>query len=220
MNPLMNPLMNPRMNHRMTSSLVALSLALAGCSVFERTSPSTEQFMLVPQPVRAHEGASLGSVVVRRVLVQRPYDTRSFVYHTTNGQWRVDAYNGFLADPSDMIGDAMSRALEGSRRFSLVTSAVVAVPTDLAAEVVVESFHSDYTDPSKPVAVVRMRTYLLERGKGSAVRTVLEGSATQAIASASPGAVAEALSVAVAKAIDQVISQLPKDAAVAAASQG
>lgn len=208
------------MTHRTTSSLAALAIALSGCSVFERASPSTEQFMLVPQPVSAHEGASLGSVVVRRVLVQRPFDTRSFVYHTTNGQWRVDAYNGFLADPSDMIGDAVARALEGSRRFSLVTTAVVAVPTDLAAEVVVESFHSDYTDPSKPVAIVRMRTYILERGKGSAVRSVLEAGATQSIASSSPGAVAEALSVAVAKAIDQTISQLPKTASVAAASGG
>jgi len=202
------------------AALAAISIALAGCSIFERNSPSSEQFMLVPQPVTAHKGASLGSVVVRRVLVQRPYDTRSFVYHTTNGQWRVDAYNGFLADPSDMIGDAMARALEGSGRFSLVTTAIVAVPTDLAAEVVVESFHSDYTDPSKPVAVVRMRAYLLERNKGSAVRTVLEGSATQAIASASPGAVADSLSVAVAKAIDQLISQLPKTASVAAAAGG
>lgn len=208
------------MIHRIASSLAALSIALSGCSVFERSSPSTEQFMLVPQPVAAHEGASLGSVVVRRVLVQRPFDTRSFVYHTTNGQWRVDAYNGFLTDPSDMIGDAVARAFEGSRRFGLVTTSVVAVPTDLAAEVVVESFHSDYTDPSKPVAVVRMRTYILERKKGNAVQTVLEAGATQAIASSSPGSVAEALSVAVAKAIDQTISQLPKNGFPAAASGG
>jgi len=184
------------------AALVMLSLSCSGCNLLDRKAPNAEQFMLTPQPAVAHEGASLGSVVVRRA----------------NGRWRVDAYTGFLADPSDMIADAMSRAFEGSRRFSMVTSAAVAVPTDLAAEAVVESFHSDYTDPSKPVAVVRMRTYLLARNEGHTVRAAIESSASEPIAASSPNAVAAALSVAVARAIDGAVSQLPKDGSVASAA--
>lgn len=200
------------------AAAATLALACAGCSLFDRTSPNAEQFMLAPQPVVAHEGASLGSVVVRRVLIQRPFDSRGFVYRMANGQWRVDAYSGFLADPSDMIAEAMARAFEGSRRFSMVTTAAVAVPTDLAAEAVVESFHSDYSDPAKPVAVVRMRTYILARNEGHAVRAALESGASEPIASSSPNAVAAALSVAVARAIDGAVSQLPKDAPAASAA--
>ena len=200
------------------AALVMLSLSCSGCNLLDRKAPNAEQFMLTPQPAVAHEGASLGSVVVRRVLIQRPFDSRGFVYKMANGQWRVDAYSGFLADPSDMIADAMTRAFEGSRRFRMVTSAAVAVPTDLAAEAVVESFHSDYTDPSKPVAVVRMRTYLLARNEGHTVRAAIESSASEPIAASSPNAVAAALSVAVARAIDGAVSQLPKDGSVASAA--
>ena len=197
------------------AALVMLSLSCSGCNLLDRKAPNAEQFMLTPQPAVAHEGASLGSVVVRRVLIQRPFDSRGFVYKMANGQWRVDAYNGFLADPSDMIADAMARAFEGSRRFSMVTSAAVAVPTDLAAEAVVESFHSDYSDPTKPVAVVRMRLYILARNEGHSVRAVLESSASAPVESSSPSAVAAALSVAVARALDGAVSQLPKAASVA-----
>ena len=197
------------------AAATTLALACSGCNLFDRTSPNAEQFMLTPQPVAVHEGPSLGSVVVRRVLIQRPFDARGFVYRMANGQWRVDAYNGFLADPSDMIADAMARAFEGSRRFSMVTTAAVAVPTDLAAEAVVESFHCDYSDPAKPVAVVRMRMYILARNEGHAVRAALESSASAPVESSSPSAVAAALSVAVARALDGAVSQLPKAASVA-----
>jgi hypothetical protein len=63
-----------------------------------------------------------------------------------------------------------------------------------------------------------MRTYILARNEGHAVRAAIESSASEPIASSSPNAVAAALSVAVARAIDGAVSQLPKDASVASAA--
>ena len=212
--------MDTRTLHRPLLASIALSL-VAGCGLLNRETPSSAQFMLHPAPQPPKEGGSLGSVVVRRVAVQRPFDTRGFVYRTTNDQWRVDAYNAFLADPGDMFTQALTRAFESSKRFSLVSPATMSAPTDLAAESVVEEFYTDFTDAGRPVAVVRMRTYLIDRDRtkpDAGVRVVLEASASQPLASGAPRDVAEALGIATAHAIDSVVSQLPK--AVAAAPAG
>ena len=205
-----------RLHHHASRTLRAVACALValsavGCNPFNRETPSTAQFMLTPQPTVAHEGVRLGTLAVRRVAVQSPFDTRGFVYRTTHDQWRTDAYNAFLADPGDMIGNAMVHALDGSGRFTLVTSGALTAATDLAAESVVEEFFSDFSEPAHPVARVSLRIYLLDRSKMGAVRAVLAGAAVEPIASDAPGAVSDALSVAVAKAIDQAIAQLPPE---------
>lgn len=212
--------MHTRTLHRPLIASIALVLA-GGCGFLDRQSPSSAQFMLTPPPQAAREGGSLGSVVVRRIAVERPFDTRGFVYRTTNGQWRVDAYNAFLADPGDMLTQALTRAFESSKRFSLVSPPTMSAPTDLAAESVLEEFYTDFTDATRPLAVVRIRTYLIDRDRtkpAAGVRVVLEASATEPLASGEPRAVAEALSAATATAIDSVVAQLPK--AVAAAPAG
>ena len=195
--------------------VVPLALPLTGCSVLDRDAPGSSYFMLAQPRQTAEKGEPLGSILVRRASVQRPFDARGFVYHLSNGQWRTDAYNGFLADPGDMITDAVARALEDCGRFSWIAPASSTVPTDLSAETVVESFYCDFTDPGAPVAVVRMRTYLLDRAdSGVRMRLLLEGAGTAPIADNAPRSVADALGVAVSVALRGVVSQLPKDGAI------
>ena len=187
--------------------------AAVGCSPFDRDAPSASHFMLAPPQQTAHAGAPLGSIVVRRVAVQRPFDSRGFVYRLSNGQWRKDSYNGFLADPSDMVTDALARALERSGRFAWVSPPTGTAPTDLAAETMVESFHCDFSDPGQPVAIVRLRMYLLDRAdSGVRMKALLDGAGTAPLADGSPRAVADALGIAVSIALDGVISQLPQGA--------
>jgi ABC-type uncharacterized transport system auxiliary subunit len=205
---------------RTIPTVFALSLLLAGCSVFNRESPSAAHFMLAPARESVLHTAPKGSIIVRRVTVQRPFDVRGFVYRMVNGQWRVDSYNGFLADPGDMIGDALVRALEDSGCFTRAETAAVSVPTDFAAETVVESFYADFSDPAKPVAVVRMRTYVVDRRKGgSPVYCVSTGEGSAPITPGSPESVADAMSAAVAQAIHATIVGIPMSAAAAADSR-
>lgn len=189
---------------------VLLALAPAACNVLDRPSPNAAHFMLVVPPQPPVAGGSLGSVSVRRATVQRPYDVRGFVYHTTDGQWRVDAYNGFLADPSDMVTAALTSAMRASTRFALVAQPSVSVSTDLVAESVVDEFFADFAGPGKPVARVRMRIYLLERGSLGSPRAVLEAEGVAELADGSPRAVADGMGEALAKAIGGVISRLPQ----------
>lgn len=207
------PAIKERTMRTTTRSILAslvLALAPAACNLLDRPAPNASHFMLAVPAQSPAQGAPLGSVAVRRAMVQRPYDVRGFVYRTTEGQWRVDAYNGFLADPSDMVTEAMVAALRASTRFSLVAQPSVSVSTDLVAESVVEEFFSDFSGNGKPVAKVRIRTYLLERGRLADPRAVLVASGEAELADGSPGAVSDALGVALARAIDGLVSQLPK----------
>ena len=215
------PMKNRSVSRRLLA-LCAAAAAIAGCANLERDSPSSAYFMLAPppQPQPEQSGAPLGSVVVRRTAVQRPFESRGFVYRLSNGQWRTDAYNGFLADPSDMVTDALSRALERSGRFAWVGPSTGTAPTDLAAESVVEAFYCDFSNPREPVAVVRLRAYLLDRAdSGVRMRLALDGAGTAPLADGSPRAVADGLGVALSVALNGVISQLPQAAGAAPESR-
>jgi len=199
---------------RRVLAFCAAAAACAGCANLERDSPSSAHFMLAPPPQTAQPGEPLGSIAVRRVAVQRPFDSRGFVYRLSNGQWRTDSYNGFLADPGDMITDALSRALERSGRFSWISPPGGTAPTDLSAEAQVESFYCDFSDAGQPVAIVRLRVYLLERAdSGVRMKLLLDGAGTAPLADGSPRAVADALGAALSIALQGVVSQLPQGAA-------
>lgn len=201
-----------------TSSLTLLALlcavSLTSCDVFDRDAPTDAYFLLAPAAQPKVDGAKLGSVVLRRASVVRPFGERGFVYKLSNGQWRIDAYNGFLADPIDMITDALLRDFDSSGRFTFVAGAGIVTATDFAAEVLVEEFFTDFTDPAKGVAVVSLRAYLVDRRtERGGVHCTLLGTGRVPLHNGSPMAVAEALSAATAQAIAGVVSSLPASTA-------
>src|SRR4051794_10877661 len=96
---------------RFARALIALSTAATGvlaasCGSLSQPAPARAFFAIdLAAPPRAatsaapHEEAptaSPGAAVlrVRRLRVAAPYDARSFVYRTPQGQFRADYYNG------------------------------------------------------------------------------------------------------------------------------
>jgi len=192
-------------------ALLAVSAALlGGCSIFDRPAPTASHFLLdVPAQPRA-EGAALGSLVVRRATAISPYDSRGFVYRLANGEWRVDTYNGFLTEPTDMVSDAMMRGFEQCGRFALVTGPGFTSATDYAAETVMEAFYADFSDPARPMAVVQLRTYITDRsGGGAGVLQTLVVEARVPLPDGTPRGVSEGMSGAVGQAIAQLVAKLP-----------
>jgi ABC-type uncharacterized transport system auxiliary subunit len=188
----------------------AAVLLLGACSVFDRDAPTASHFLLAPPAQAKVDGVALGSIMVRGASAVRPFDAQGFVYKLSNGQWRIDAYNGFLASPPDMVTEAMVRACAQSGRFTTVAAAGLATQTDLALETVVQDFYADFTDRAAPLAVVQLRTYVLDRrsGRGQVLRQ-LDGKASEPLADGSPKAVVDALSVATAEAIAAIVAQFP-----------
>jgi ABC-type uncharacterized transport system auxiliary subunit len=192
------------------AAALAAAALLGGCSMFDRPAPTASHFLLdVPAQPRA-EGAVLGSIVVRRATAISPYDARGFVYRLANGEWRIDAYNGFLTEPSDMISDALMRGLGQTGRFGLVSGPGFVATTDFALETVVEAFYADFSDPARPAAVVQLRSYVTDRsgGVGSVLQS-LSADARVALPDGSPRGVSQGMSAAVGEAIARLVAQLP-----------
>jgi ABC-type uncharacterized transport system auxiliary subunit len=205
-----------RLHARLLAFAFALAAAalpvLAGCSLLERNYQPTASYLIAPPPQPPIEGERFGSMTVSRFGAIPPFDGRPFLYHATDGTWRADAYAGFIATPSDMVSEALSRALEQSGRAAIVGSDGVAMRFDFSIDGVVEAFYADFTDPAAPKAVVQLRGYLLDRRKGAPKLVAqLRGSGTAPIAAAEPGRVAEALSAATGVAIQRLLAELPRN---------
>ena len=198
-------------------------IGLGGCSLFDRGFQPSASYLIAPPQQSPMKGEKLGSVMITRFSAIPPFDGKPFLYHNTDGTWRQDPYAGFIANPTDMISDALSRALEQSGRCEMVGVEGVAMRFDFSIEGVIEAFYADFSAPDAPKAVVRVRAYLLDRRAG-APRLVdqMVGSGTAPIAAAEPGKVADALSAAVGTAIhallEDMAGELPKASPAQAAS--
>ena len=206
----------PRLSHAVPSVVRTLALAcavgLAGCSLFDRGFQPSASYLISPPPQPPVAGDKLGSVMVTRFGAIPPHDGKSFLYHNTDGTWRQDPYAGFIANPSDMMSDALARALEQSGRCGMVGVEGVAMRFDFSIEGVIEAFYADFSQPGAPKAVVRVRAYLIDRRVGAPkLVDQMVGSGTAPIAAAEPGKVAEALSAAAGAAIHAMLEDLAKD---------
>lgn len=189
----------------------AAALAPAGCRLLGGPAPNYTQYLLAPPAMAAVAGPKLGSISIREFTAISPFDMSAFVYRNTDGSWRIDPYDGFAADPSEMIAAALVDAFDASTRFDLVAYDALAARTDLLLEGVIEDFHSDFQAAGAHESMVRLRVYISRRHggrRGVVFSTVAEGRA--AIAAQTPGAVAEALSAATGVALDKIVKALPE----------
>jgi ABC-type uncharacterized transport system auxiliary subunit len=184
-------------------------IGLGGCSLFDRGFQPSASYLIAPPQQSPMKGEKLGSVMITRFSAIPPFDGKPFLYHNTDGTWRQDPYAGFIANPTDMISDAVSRALEQSGRCEMVGVEGVAMRFDFSIEGVIESFHADFSEPAEPKAVVKLRAYLLDRRAGAPkLVDQMVGVGTAPIAASEPGKVADAMSAATGVAIHSLLEDL------------
>jgi ABC-type uncharacterized transport system auxiliary subunit len=211
--------MNESTAHSVVTRALAAALATAlpaaaGCSLLERPEAGGAQYMMALPAQQPVEGGKLGTVMVARFSAIPPFDARPFLYRTSDGTWRLDAYNGFMSDPSDMLCEGFARALERSGRFTMVGIEGISVRCDVTLDGIIEGFYADYSDKGAPAAIVEVRAYLLD-GRGSRTRLVAQmmGRGRAPISGADPSDVAAAFSAATGEAIDAVVRALPAEMA-------
>jgi ABC-type uncharacterized transport system auxiliary subunit len=186
--------------------------ALGGCSLFDRGYQPSASYLIAPPPQAPLKGEKLGSVMITRFGAIPPFDAKPFLYHNTDGTWRQDPYAGFIANPSDMISEALARALEQSSRCEMVGVEGVAMRFDFSIEGVIEAFYADFSEPGAPKAVVKLRAYLLDRRAGAPkLVDQMVGTGTAPIPAAEPGKVADAMSVATGIAINAMLQDLASE---------
>ena len=106
------------------AAVVAIALALAGCSV-TRPSPVKQTFLLDPPLPPAVAKAQPGTLRVDVVNVAAPYRGRGFVFRESDLRYETDFYNEFIVAPAANITEATTRGLQRAGTFSRVVASVM-----------------------------------------------------------------------------------------------
>jgi cholesterol transport system auxiliary component len=193
------------------AAAAALALALAGCSA-TRTSPVKQTYLLDPPPPAAVAKAQASTLRVDAVNVAAPYRGRGFVFRESDLRYETDYYNEFIVAPAANIAEVTARGLQKAGAFSRVTGPGAPVDADWLLEGFVNALYGDTREAAKPAAEVSITYYLTRAEGGSGVPLwSREYSRRVPLASASAGAYAAALNVAV----GEIVAELAKDLAAA-----
>lgn len=179
-------------------SVLAL-IVLAGCGI-NRPAVERQEFLIRPQRAdSALVAPALGSLRVGRIEVAQPFDGRAFVYRRDGQRYETDFYNGFTAEPAEMLADATAAWLRRSGRFKEVLPARSPGTAELRLDAVVSSFYVDFR--AAPAAVLAMH-WRLSRGDS----LILESGSEESVqlAAKTPAAAAQAYQEAVARALNRL----------------
>lgn len=182
--------------------LLAL-LVVAGCGI-NRPAVERQEFLLRPQRADTAPAApALGSLRVGRINVAQPFDGRAFVYRRDGQRYETDFYNGFAAEPADMLADGAAAWLRRSGRFQEVLPARSLGTAELRLDAVVSSFYVDFR--ATPAAVLAIH-WRLSRGDS----LILESGSEEAVqlAAKTPAAAAQAYQEAFARALNRLEKDL------------
>ncbi|MBO4288411.1 MAG: hypothetical protein J5985_09650 [Kiritimatiellae bacterium] len=97
-----------------------------------------------------------GTVRLNGFRALAPFDAKTFLYRRGEGEFAADYYNGWIAQPADLIGDLFARYMEASAVFGRTVDARTAAAADVAVQGIVTRLYLD-TSGSRPKAVASLR---------------------------------------------------------------
>lgn len=144
------------------------ALALAGCAGFERNVPA--KFLLDPGEPPSFAGMRRsGTATVSFVNVDFRSAAGGFVYKVSPTEWEIDAYNGFLVAPSQMMTSVVRQWISNSRQFSSVAVAGDPGGQEWVIRCSVSELYGDFQFPGSPEAVLTMDVQLFRNQGGKQV---------------------------------------------------
>jgi len=189
------------------SCLPAAALIVGGCS---STSPRNEQCFIL-EAVRQGNPArpiSEGSLEVHRFSVDAGFATKSLVYRLGEFRYEADYYRQFLISPGTMIAERTRDWLADSGLFGAVLPVGSRIVPDYTLEGNVIALYGDFVDESAPVAVMEIRSFLVENGKG---RERVIFSQTYKAASAVPSRATDDFIDAMNRSLVEILTRLEAD---------
>jgi ABC-type uncharacterized transport system auxiliary subunit len=166
---------------------VALLLLLAGgCSSFNRPYPDKALFAIdLGQPPSASTASGAGAgpsaadnppaarptarmLRVRDVHIAKPFDSANFVYKVGESRFTTDYYNGFVAEPDQLLTGELVNWLAASGEFGSVVQEGSTADYQLALESNVTALYADYTNNRSPQAVMELKVFVIEDAPSAA----------------------------------------------------
>jgi ABC-type uncharacterized transport system auxiliary subunit len=155
-------------------SLIVSAGLWTGCGSRTSLNSQQESFLLeasvnpqrVPAPVD-------GILKIRYCRAAAPFDGQYFLYRTQTGQYQQDYYKLFLTPPNEQMGELLGAWLEQSGAFRGVLPASSSAESDYVLEPTLGAIYSDFSEPTQPKTVFKMRIVLLKMNKTRQVSEVV-----------------------------------------------
>jgi len=140
-----------------------VSIFTAGCANLSQEYPGKNQYVISVK----REGPKPPDRKARRVSfinfrISSKFEDRSLVYRLSDVKYETDFYNEFLALPSYLVTEETRKWLEGSGLFAGVVATGSRAETQYALEGNITALYGDFSDKSRPRAVMAIQFFLLD----------------------------------------------------------
>ncbi len=199
-----------------TAVLVATGI-LAGCGALSKPYPQKTRYAIMLPPSTAPAPSTVpprttDSLCVRALVVNEPFDGLSLVYRTGPASFETDYYNTFVAPPDRLLTGAIDQFLSQSGVFAGVFRNETSSNCRYMLEGDVLGLYGDYTDRSKPVAVIKTRFFFIDDADAAATMLfVRQYERSEPLSSADPAALVDGWN----KGMVAILQQLTSDMASA-----
>ena len=157
------------MNKALTLSTCLFTLLLCGCSIFgskeAQKSFLQQKKVYIPHvgvPDRLCKKPLFAPVKLRMFHALPPWNEHGFVIRRGGGEYALDAYHGWVAQPADLVAVETGRYLEKAGLFKVVHPSESGSVPSLGLEGFLTEWVLDYSNPRKPVASVGLRLIVLD----------------------------------------------------------
>ena len=161
------------MNNFLRTAFVLAVCLFSGC--LSRPGLHTQSFVFATPSVSARHPDPPGRrVAIRSLRVAAPFDSRSFVYRTSEYSYESDPYAEFLVPCSESLLYPIRGWMRQCGCFESVVEPGSAVKPNTVLEISVTELYGDFRKPRDAAAVLALKMTLLDASNGIAGKLVFE----------------------------------------------
>jgi ABC-type uncharacterized transport system auxiliary subunit len=186
--------------------LVLSAIAITGCA---QSTPGKEFFVIeASRPSGVVQTPSDATLEVYLLNVDTAFASKNLIYRLGEFQYETDYYRQFLVAPGLMFTEKTRHWLADSGLFKQVLPPGSQITPTYILQGIVTSLYGDFTNASAPVAVVRIRYFLVQHaGEEGAIVFSQVYRAAQPISTRTAPALIDAFS----KDLTDVLTRLEED---------
>jgi len=195
-----------RRNAFLCFMLVLSAIAITGCA---QSTPGKEFFMIeASRPSGVVQTPSDAMLEVYLLNVDTAFASKNLIYRLGEFQYETDYYRQFLVAPGLMFTEKTRHWLADSGLFKQVLPPGSQITPTYTLQGIVTTLYGDFTNASAPVAVVRIRYFLVQHaGEEGAIVFSQVYRAAQPISTRTAPALIDAFS----KDLTDVLTRLEED---------
>ncbi len=195
--------------HLATAACVVV-LVLTGCAM-GKPVPETTTYFVEPTPPPPATSRRPETLRMGKVRVVPAFAEKALVVRVDEVRYAADFYNGFIAEPGDLLGAIMAEWLDRAGPFKTVTQPGTQTPTSFVLEATVTELYGDFRAGRTPSAVMTIQFTLVDlTGISPAVRLERTIGRTVPLPRSAPEALVQGYGKALGEILEELVPELIK----------